>query len=58
MKCIGYDDTFQKEISKTYPNWVSPLPNSRKRRKEVEARERKKRKFEGTSVGNQVRIDP
>jgi len=24
MKCVGYDNNFQKEISKRYPTWVPP----------------------------------
>jgi hypothetical protein len=30
MKCIGYDNRFQKEISERYPTWVPPPPKKRK----------------------------
>ena len=40
MKCVGYDNKFQKDISKTYPKWVPPLTKGQ----EAKAREQERSK--------------
>lgn len=44
LKCIGYDNNFQQEISQTYPKWVPPLPKT-KEEKEAEALEREEKRM-------------
>ncbi len=31
MKCVGYDNNFQRDLSEKFPVWVPPAPRSRKK---------------------------
>ncbi|TFY58421.1 hypothetical protein EVG20_g8158 [Dentipellis fragilis] len=46
MKCVGYDEAFQRKIAEGFPKWVAP-PTKEKRPKGKDAREKNGKKGRG-----------
>ncbi|TFY76834.1 hypothetical protein EWM64_g7178 [Hericium alpestre] len=56
MKCVGYDERWQREIAAKFPTWV-PLPKDPKREKNKSSANKTERKSKKSKVGKSAKAD-
>lgn len=58
LKCVGYDEAFQREIHDEFPNWVPPPPRPKgEKGKKVKAKTGQKRKRNEVEEGSDEEIE-